>query len=130
MPRMSDLHFYDEGEDLPLPRPKAEVRFTDASLLPLADGRRVKLHFALTPFAERPSVEMTVTNASGREVATMSLIEAMDTDFDFTVHLRGPQPQGEHTLRLTMFYLEGDDPDAPRQIVDERDLIFTAVSPF
>jgi hypothetical protein len=73
---------------------------------------------------------MTVTNASGREVATMSLIEAMDTDFDFTVHLRGPQPEGEHTLRLTMFYLEGDDPDAPRQIVDERDLIFTAVSPF
>ncbi len=127
---MSDIQLYDEGEDIPLPRPKAEVRFTESKVTPLADGRRVKLYFALTPFVERPSVDMRVINAVGKEVATMSLIEAMDTEFDFTVHLRGPQPQGEHTLRLTLFYLEGDDPAAPRQVVDERDLAFTAVSPF
>jgi hypothetical protein len=121
---MADIPLYEAGEAIPAPRPRAEVRFTQAAVRPYGDGRRMKLNFGLTPFAERPSVEMTVTNPMGQEVAALSLIEAMDTSFDFTIHLRGPEPRGPHTLRLTLFYRKSDEPDAARQVVDEHALTF------
>ena len=126
---MAEIPLYDENEGVPLPRAKEDMRFTDAAVKPYTDGRRVKLNFKLTPFSDRPSVEIAVTNAAGSEVAALSLIEAMDTEFEFTVHLRGPEPQGEHDVRLTMYYPESDEPDARRQIVDERHLSFVASSP-
>ncbi len=121
---MADIPLYADSQDVPAPRPRADVRFEEIAVRPYPDGRRVKLHFGLTPFAERPSVEAQVTNAEGAEVAALSLIEAMDTAFDFTVHLRGPEPRGPHTLRLVLFYPLGDAPDAPRQVVDEQSLTF------
>ena len=121
---MADIPLYDESEEIPAPRPRAEVRFAGVTLNPYPDGRRMKLHFTLTPFLERPSVDMAVTNAAGSEVASLHLIEAMDTAFDFTVHLRGPEPTGQHRLRLQLFYLESDEPGAPRQVVDEQTITF------
>jgi hypothetical protein len=122
---MSDIPLYDSDEEVPLPRAKEEMRFTAVTVKPYSDGRRVKLNFAFTPFMERPSVEVAVTNAQGHEVASLSLIEALDTEFDFTVHLRGPQPQGEHILRLVMFYPQNDaTPTAERQVVAEETAIF------
>lgn len=124
---MAEIPLYDDSDDAPAPRPRADVRFEELAVRPYPDGRRLKLHFSLTPFQERPSVEATVTNATGVEVAALSLIEAMDTAFDFTMHLRGPEPRGPHTLRLVLFYTAGDEPDASRQVVDERSLTFDPV---
>ena len=121
---MAEIPLYDESEEIPAPRARPDVRFTQVAVKPYPDGRRVKLNFALTPFEERPSVDMAVTNAEGHQVASLSLIEAMDTEFDFTVHLRGPEPRGEHQMHLTLFYLESDEPDAARQVVDEHQLSF------
>ncbi|MCC7362542.1 MAG: hypothetical protein IT317_23880 [Anaerolineales bacterium] len=122
---MAEIPLYEEGEDLPTPRPRAEVRITEAAIRPYSDGRRMRLHFALTPFEERPSLEAVITNPAGADVASVDLIEAMDTAFDFTLHLRGPEPDGPHTLRLTLFYRVSDDPASARQIVDERTLAFS-----
>ena len=121
---MADIPLYDESEAIPAPRPRAEVRFAGLAVKPYPDGRRMKLHFDLSPFLERPSVDVAVTNPAGGEVASLHLIEAMDTAFDFTVHLRGPEPRGEHRLRLVLFYPESDEPGAPRQVVDEQTVAF------
>ena len=121
---MPDIPLYADGDDGPAPRARADVRFTSVAIKPYPDGRRMKLSFGLTPFQERPSVDMVVTNAAGQDVATLSLIEAMDTSFDFTVHLRGPEPRGPHTLRLTLFYRASDEPEAERHVVDEHTLTF------
>jgi hypothetical protein len=121
---MAEIPLYTEGEAVPGPRPRAEVRFTSVSIAPLPDGRRMRLSFGLTPFAERPNVELTVTNAAGLEVANFSLVEAMDTAFDFTVHLRGPLPAGPHTLRLELFYRASDEPGAAHEVVDTHTLTF------
>lgn len=127
---MSEIPLYDDSEDAPVPRAKEDMRFTDVAVQPYTDGRRVKLGFKLTPFLERPSVDMAVTNAAGDEVASLSLIEAMDTEFEFTIHLRGPEPRGEHTLRLTMFYPESDDaPTEQRRIVAEQTITFVVTPP-
>ncbi|MGQ0601929.1 MAG: hypothetical protein ACT4QE_09570 [Anaerolineales bacterium] len=122
---MSDLNFYENPEDIPVSVPRAEMRFENVSVQPYPDGRRVKLVFTFPPFLERPSVEAWVTNADGITVATTMLIEAMEQDFDFTLHLRGPEPHGEHTLHLTLFYLHSDDRPDDKLIVDERTVTFT-----
>jgi hypothetical protein len=124
---MADIPLYGDDQEVPVGRPPADVRITEASLQPYPDGRRVKLNLRLTPFLERPSLDATVTNAAGDEVASLSLIEAMDTEFDFTVHLRGPRPAGEHELRLELYYTEGGQPGGARQVVDERRVTFTAL---
>lgn len=127
---MSDIPLFDENEDVPIPLSRAEMRFENVSVQPYADGRRVKLKFAFPPFLERPSVEATVTNLLGQPVASMNLIEAMDQEFEFTLHLRGPQPQGEHTVRLILFYPDRDDaPTDARQIVSEHTVRFDMTSP-
>jgi hypothetical protein len=128
---VTDIPLYDENEDAPVPRARQDVRFGAVEVRPYGDGRRVKLNLALTPFAERPSVDIAVTNARGDEVASMSLIEAMDTEFEFTIHLRGPEPKGEHMLHLTLFYPKSDDaPAGDRQIVDELTRAFVVASPY
>lgn len=126
---MANIPLYEEDDDTPAPRPRAEVRFAGIAVRPYPDGRRMRLHFSLTPFAERPSVDMVVTNVSGQEVATLHLIEAMDTSFDFTMHLRGPEPRGEHRLLLQLFYMESDEPGATRQVVDEQTISFDPTLP-
>jgi hypothetical protein len=125
---MADLPLYDNPDDIPVPRPREDMRFEDVQVKPYADGRRVKLIFKLTPFLDRPSVDAWVTNAQGETVTTMSLIEAMDQAFDFTLHLRGPEPGGEHTLHLILFYIADDDHPDERQVVDERSLNFSVQS--
>ncbi|MCC6188232.1 MAG: hypothetical protein IT318_04330 [Anaerolineales bacterium] len=120
---MPDIPLDTTGDD-DAPRARAGVRFTGVAIKPYPDGRRMKLSLGLTPFQQRPSVEMVVTNAAGQDVAALSLIEAMDTRFDLTVHLRGPEPRGPHTLRLTLYYRASDEPEAERQVVDEHTLTF------
>jgi hypothetical protein len=128
---MADLHFYENSEDIPLPLPRSEMRFADVNVQPYADGRRVKLRLKFPPFQERPSVEAWVTNAEGNVVASMSLIEAIEQDFEFTLHLRGPEPRGDHTLHLALYYyMTGDNRLDERQVVDERAISFTLQPPY
>ncbi|MCS6910798.1 MAG: hypothetical protein NZM11_09580, partial [Anaerolineales bacterium] len=117
---MAELRFYEDPEDIPIPLPRNEMRFDDVSVQPYADGRRVRLKFKFPPFAERPSVDAWVTNAEGHVVASMSLIEAIEQDFEFTLHLRGPEPRGDHTLHLTLYYPLSDERPDEKQLVDER----------
>lgn len=122
---MADLPLYENSHDLPHPRTRAEMRFDEVSVEPYGDGRRLKLTLKFPPFLERPSVEAWVTDPHGKAVAAMSLIEAMDQEFDFTLHLRGPEPHGEYMLHARLFYVASDERPDEKQIVDERVVTFT-----
>ena len=127
---MSDLPLYDSMDDLPEPLPRSEMRFDTVGVDPYADGRRVRLRFRLLPFEERPSVDAWIDNAQGQTVAMMSVIEAMEQEFEFTLHLRGPEPRGAHTLHLQLFYIASDDRPDEKQIVDRRELVFDIANPY
>lgn len=128
--RMSELPLYEDPADVPEPRPPAEMRFEHVAVTPYADGRRVKLSFRFPPFLERPSVEAWVTDDQGQAVASLSLIEAMEQDFDFTLHLRSPAPRGAHTLHLRLFYLKHPDQFDDHWVVDEQSVPFTVEPPY
>jgi hypothetical protein len=97
--------------------PPAEVRFIDVHVEPWPDGRRVRVHVQLTPFQQRPNVQVLITDPAGEEVCSANIIETMDNRFVFTLHLRG-EPAESYNLEMQLLYDE-------LGIVDQRRLTFS-----
>jgi hypothetical protein len=76
-------------------RPREEVRFNRLGIFMYEDNRRFVVGFDLTPFIERPSLQVCVTDESGRELTSLTIIEAIQTNFNLTMHL--PE-HGNNTL--------------------------------
>jgi hypothetical protein len=91
--------------------PPAEVRITELRANPWPDGQRVRVHVELTPFQERPNLELTIQTSQGAESASVSLIEVLTTRFVITMHLRRSDPGGEYSLSGRLYYpdLEAGD---------------------
>lgn len=96
------VHFYDDLSGGP--RSRKEVRLNDLGLFIYEDGRRVAIGFNLTPFLERPSLLVTVTNAEGQEAASLSVIEAMEPNFNLTLHLRDDSRLDPYQVEAIVYY--------------------------
>jgi hypothetical protein len=132
---VSDIFFTDASE-APVPRNEVRIRVLDVS--PRRDGVRVDVHMELTPFQQRPNIEVAIANGDGQQVAALSVIEAIDPKMDFTMHLREGKPAGDYSLSALVFYsdVEASAPanggeqsaaeilNKARQIVDQRKVAF------
>jgi hypothetical protein len=108
------------------PRPREEVRFNQLGLFVHEEGRRIAVGFDITPFLDRPSIEVVVTNESGQEAATLSIIEATQPNFNVTVHLRDDEPNELYTVEAYLYYTS---PGEPRTVVDTATRTFNASRP-
>jgi len=125
-----DIFFHDPSE---IPLPPEEVRLRELRATPWQDGQRVKIYLEVDPFQKRPNAQVTITNASGMEVARASILETMTRKMEFNMHLREPQPGGEYTVETIIYYQmlptqedslsEGHLPDPV--IVDRRKVTFS-----
>jgi len=97
-----ELRFYEDP--LEAPRPKEEVRIRRLGLFVYEDRRRVAVGFDLTPFLERPSIEVAVRNAHGHPAGSMQIVDAVETNFTLTMHLRDKEPTDKYTLQATLYY--------------------------
>lgn len=125
-----DIHFTDLSE---VPLPPDEVRIRDLGVEPYPDGKRLRLSLELTPFQKPPSGEIFITDLLGNQVASVSIIEAIDAKMDLTLHLRTPDPQGAFTAHVLIFYSAGIDEVTEgnqivampeKKIVDEMEIRF------
>ena len=122
--------FFQDSDDVRL-RPE-EVRVREIQVMPLRDSNRVKVFVELTPFLKRPNLEITITTASGKEVAHTSILETMLRKVEVIMHLRGSEPGSEYTLESTVYYQSLPEPsDTPidlplpdPMIVDRQKVIF------
>jgi hypothetical protein len=97
-------HSYKPPED---GLPPQEVRIQGLRAEPWSeDGRRLRVHLDVTPFLERPDIEVTISNANGEAVSNISIIESIDMHMAFTMHLRGPLVKGALTLSASLSYPE------------------------
>jgi hypothetical protein len=103
--------FFSDPTDIPLP--PDEVRIRKFEVNPWPDGRRVRVYLEVTPFQKRPNGEISILNAKGEEMASVSIIETMDPKMEFTLHLRGAEPVGPYKVIASIFYLE--EPQEPTQ---------------
>lgn len=104
-----NIDFFDPKD---VPQPRANIKIERLTATPLPDGWRVKLTIDVTPFQERPNLEVRLRSAQGREVAELSIIETMHRAMEFTLHIRGlPSPEGDYTLEADLYY---EDRAAPQ----------------
>jgi hypothetical protein len=97
------VHFYDDLDGGP--KSRTEVRLNELGLYVYEDGRRVAVGFNLTPFLERPSLAVTIRNAEGDEAASLSVIEAMEPNFNLTVHLRDAERIDPYQVEAVVYYM-------------------------
>jgi hypothetical protein len=109
-----DIQFYEPEEAARSPH---EVAFRRFQAEPLEGGRRVRLSLSITPFQQRPSIEIELFDPNQRAVARTSIVEATDVNMSLTMHLRGEVNQGEYTAEARLFY-------PPNPPVDQAQALF------
>ena len=96
-----DIQFF-EPEEAPLP--PDEIALRAFVVEPLADGRRVRLSLSITPFQQRPSIEVEILDPGQQQVSLTSIVEATDVSMSLTMHLRGEARTGEYTALARLYY--------------------------
>jgi hypothetical protein len=113
--RAMTIDFFQSSD---VPQPKEKIKIERLESQPYPDGWRVKITVEVTPFQERPNLEIRVLpSGDERPVATLSVIETMHRHMEFTVHIRGvPSPVGSYVTTVDLFY---DDPALPQDHREE-----------
>jgi hypothetical protein len=103
-PSHMDLNFVTDPELAP--RPREEMAITSFKATPYPDGRRIRLDIVTTPFvpADRPNLDVVALDADGEPVGSVSVIETANYKLSLTMHLRVPEPTGEYTFKVMLFY--------------------------
>ena len=83
-----------------------ETRIKTLSAEPYPDGYRVHVNIEVTPFQKRPHIEVVLTDASGDEIGSTTIVEPMTWKMEFTMHIRG-ELNNPYTLEARLFYTDG-----------------------
>jgi len=95
------------------PRPPSEVRFVAVTAEPYPDRRRIKLTYEITPFLQRPGVEIRLQDPAGGNLGSITVVDLVGAHFSLTAHLRGVDPPpGSIRVVSTLGY--DDLPDVDR----------------
>ena len=115
------IEFFDD----PLRQPKArdEVRIKQIGLFVHDDLRRVSFGLELTPFLERPSIEVTICNGQGDPAGALTIIETMTPNFSIIVYLRDGDITDPYELTAEIYYAT---PETVRHDVDRQTVTFSA----
>jgi hypothetical protein len=84
----------------------AETRITALTAEPYPDGYRLRVKVEMTPFQQRPHLEVVLTDRNGDEVASTNIVEPMGWKLEFTMHIRG-ELENPYTLEAKLFYPDG-----------------------
>jgi hypothetical protein len=117
-------------------QPPEMVRFEKIIVEPYQDKNRVKLLIEITPFLEKPNIEVEIFSLDGTLISSMSIVEIIEHKFELTLHLRDENPKGEYLLKTNIYYsdlshyeIKEDEEQvsegkAEIKIVDEQEKLF------
>jgi len=103
---MQPINFFDDPERRGNAR--EDVRLKQLGIYVHEDGRRIALGFNLTPFAERPSIEVSATNSHGQAAGSLTIIEALSPNFNLTMHLREESDDNKYEIEAVVYYKDDD----------------------
>jgi hypothetical protein len=94
-----------------IPLPPDQIRFRSVGVSPYPDRTRVRLNLQITPFLERPNIEISIVDSDGQEAASAQVIENLDHALTLTMHLHPTEADGPYTARLALGYPDRDPVD-------------------
>jgi len=98
--------------------PRDQVRIERVAATPYPDGRRVKVEVDVTPFQERPNLEIVIRDQAQTLVATASVITPMHFKMEFNLHLRGIEDSaGDYRVQVQLYYEDIQSPQDTREIM-------------
>jgi hypothetical protein len=101
------------------PKPRAEIKVEAVRVTPYPDGWRVKLNIDITPFQERPSLEIYLRR-DDKPIAELSVIETMHRQMEFTLHVRGvTSAAGNYEAEVTLYYEDRLQPQHRQRVLFE-----------
>ena len=110
-----DIQFFFDPDDQP--RSRDDVRIKQIGLFIHEGGRRVTFGLELTPFLERPCIDVEITNAAGQQAGMLSVIEQVTPNFSLVLHLRDDERRDPYQLRAVIYYTT---PETDPVKVDDR----------
>ncbi len=119
-----NIKFFDDP--LQSPNSREDVRIKQLGLYLFEDRRRVAVGFDITPFLERPSIQVSIRDLQGKEVSSLHVIETLETNFSLTMHLRDPEPQDTYEVSATLYYAT---PDTDREDIQTISKTLDATKP-
>jgi hypothetical protein len=108
------VQFFDDPLQGPVPR--EDVRFNGLGLYMYDDRQRVAVGFDITPFRERPNIEVTLKDEEGSEVASLHVIEVLEPNFNLTMHIRDEAASNQCEVEAILYYTSQESGD--RLVVD------------
>jgi len=66
----------------------ADTRLLDLRAEPYPDGKHLRITLELTPFQQKPYLELTLTDSAGEVVAATTIVEPVAWRLDLTLHIR------------------------------------------
>lgn len=120
-----DIQFFDNRDEAP--KNREDVRIMRARIEVAPEGRRVAVDLELTPFIERPTIELRLINERGEPAGLSNIIETLDRILRVVMHMRDKEPAENYQLQARIYYAHIDE-DMKRQKVDELIANFEAAS--
>lgn len=104
--------------------PPGETRLLALRAEPFSDGKRLKVILELTPFQQKPYLEITLTNDAGEVVSSASIVEPVAWMMEIILHLRNQISSAICLCKLSAVLTYPDLGE-----VDRRDLTIEISSP-
>ncbi len=93
--------FFDDPNDPKRPPDEVEVRELRAEVL---SHHRVRVYLVLSPYEQRPHIEIDILNPAGHSVGHLSIVEPLNPRMDFVLYLREEAPQGRYRVVASVQY--------------------------
>ena len=119
-----EIQFFDNRDDAPKNRDDVHILRARTEMAP--EGRRVAVDMELTPFIERPTIEIRLVNDRGESAGLTNIIESLDRIIRVVMHMRDKTPAEKYQAQIRIYYAHIDE-DMKRQMVDELILEFAAI---
>jgi len=103
-----EIEFRDPAE---APLPPDQVSFRSVEVEPYPDAQRLLVRLSVTPFQERPTIDLEVLDEQGDRVAASSIVEATEAAMSLTLHLQHSAPDVQFTLVARLLYEEHGEVD-------------------
>jgi hypothetical protein len=94
-----------------------ETRITSLTAEPYPDGYRLRVNIEMTPFQQRPHLEVALHDSDHEEIASSTIIEPLGWKIEFTMHIRG-ELNNPYTLEARLFYPDGPTAEAQKLTFD------------